>query len=257
MNEWLALAVSEKVKPGPSGLCDLLAIPVEQVELIPAINPQSQVLDGNIQVKPGAVWLSITLTSRKKFFEEDSETSKAGTWYKQKITGILFGQSATNHLQLNNWVYHRWLVLATERSTGLTYVIGKTPNGAELSIKYTNNASQQYEIEFNTQAKHRAWLYNNVGNIPVGTVTPKYGLIMLANFRIGEPGRAVDGESSMVIPELANSPKILLFIDGRVLAGKNYADVMDYNYIPSINKVDTTLPLSDKSVIQAYKLTEI
>lgn len=256
MNEWLTIASPEKVKPALNRLCDVLCIPVEDVLLIPNVNPQVQTIDGAIQVKPGKTWLSLTLSSgsaARGFLEEEKQETKAGTAWKIKLSGKKYGHNVANHLQLNNWANHRWILLATERFTGITYLLGKLPIGATIGIKYDNSKTQEHAIEFNFQSKHRCPVYNNAFAPLPDTPTPKYGLMLLVSFRIGQPGRPTDADYIWNLAELAHSSKIIVFVDGRKLPGKNYGDVPDFSYDPTYNRITSNTLYANDTVIDIYQ----
>jgi hypothetical protein len=256
MNEWLALQNIQKGTIGPGGMCEVLAVPQEQVLFFPGINPQTQTLTDSIQLKADMFWFAFSITSKSRALVEEMQVGKSGVFFKQSVSGILTGQNISNHLQLENMVRHRWIVLARERSTGITYIIGRPGSAASLSLRYNSKQGTITDIIFSNDSKTRALIYGGIYSVLPGGRAETFLIKMLVEFRIGDPGRAAANAVQMIIPELANKPKIALFIDGGLISQQGYPDTNACTYIPAENKINTTFQLGDRAVIQVYEVQE-
>lgn len=256
MNEWLALQNIQRGIIGPGGMCEVLAVPQEQVLFFPAINPQTQTLTDSIQLKADKAWFAFSITSKSRAFAEEMQVGKPGIFFKQSISGIVTGQNSGNHITLENMARHRWIVLARERSTGITYLIGQPGSAAALSLKYNSKQGTITEILFSHESKTRALIYGGAYSVLPGGRAETFLIKMLVEFRIGDPGRAAPDAVQMIIPELANKPKIALFIDGTLISQQGYPDTRACTYIPAENKINTTFQLADRSVVQVYEVQE-
>lgn len=254
MNQWLALQSIAKAIIGPGGMCEVLAVPVDWLKFFPSINPQTQTITDKIQLINGKAWLAFSLTTQSREFEEEQKEGAPGIYFEQSVSGMLTGQNESNHLQLHNMVQYRWIVLCRERATGCTYLVGHQDAGASLKLKYESKRGTVTELIFSNQSKYRAYLYGSTYSTLPGTRPQTFLIQMLVEFRIGDPGRAVDQATSMIIPELLNKPKIAVFIDGTLISQQGYNDVNSCTYNPALNKIDTTFPLADRSVVQIYEV---
>jgi hypothetical protein len=254
MNEWLQLQSISKGIIGPGGMCEVLACPIDWIKYFPRVNPNTQTVTDKIQLITGKAWLAFSLTSQSRSFKEQQESSAAGIFFKQTVSGILTGQNEGNHLVLNNMIPYKWIVVCRERNTGCTYLVGDIDGGARLKIDYESKKGTVTELIFSNQSKYRALLYGNTFSTIPGTRPQTFIIQMLVEFRIGDPGRAVDGDVQMIIPELANKPKIAIWIDGVLVSQQGYNDVNACTYDPANNKITTTFLLADRSIIQIYEV---
>ncbi len=163
MNEWLPLASVPKVKPGRGGPCRVFAIPIEDCSVFPDLNPATQTITANIQLVPGKDWLFFELTNPSKVFKEEGQVNAAvGLFYNQTVSGLLTGQDIGNHVTVENLTRHRFIVICIERTTGITYLVGKPKAGAFLSVKYESKTNTNTELVFALQSRHRAYIYEGL-----------------------------------------------------------------------------------------------
>ncbi len=259
MNEWLTLAAVQKGITGPGGFCDILGVPEEYISYFPSINPVTQTCTDPIVLNNGRAWLSFNLNSRTRAFAEKQQTDKPGHFFSQTVSGNLFGQNEHNHLQLQNMVGHRWVLLVRERKTGITYLVGKPGSSAIMDINYSSQAGTLTEIRFTNLSKSRAWLYGAVlPNTNIVLPPETFLLTMLAEFRIGDAARpAADATefNAVNVPELIGKTKIAIWIDGSLVSGKGYGDVLSYSYNAGTTKATFNQPLGLSAVVQIYEVT--
>lgn len=260
MNEWLKLRSLQKSPVTRGGLCDIIAVPVEDVSTFPVIDPTIQRVASAIILKYGKSWISFAAAAPYgRAFKEKLQKSKAGQYYEQSVQGTIFSQNAHNHIQLNNMPLHKWIVLARERGTGLTYLIGKPTAACAFSTDYESTAKgTPTRISFDTSAKHRAILYGGLDfNLPEQPPPPSIFLIrMLAEFRIGDPDRPPADSLSMIVPELGNRQNIAIFMDGALISQKGLTDRMSCTYDPLENEIHLTKKVAQLTLVQIYEVRE-
>lgn len=117
------------------GFCRWWYIPIENISSFPAVDPLTQMLVSEPVLNGLSSWYGpVDVPDYQLGWEEDSQSSKAGTSYKQKVSGIITGLDADTHINLQNMAYHQFCVVGKARSDGNYYIIGNTEAGLDLSI---------------------------------------------------------------------------------------------------------------------------
>ena len=143
----------------PGKVCHLQAVPVEDIAVFPAVDPITQTVLQPFQLRAGKAWINIKLLSSGSAFTEQNSFTAAGTIWDQQVRGYMWGQSKVNHLQANNWTQRRWVLVAHEIGSGMSYIVGNRFRGARLSVIYDNEDTSLTTLQFNHQARDRAYLY--------------------------------------------------------------------------------------------------
>lgn len=105
------------------GFCQFFYIPIEDVEVFPRINGDTQMLVDEPLLITGKKWYGpIRVPKDKLGFTETMKVSKAGPWYEIKATGMHVGDSVDSRINLENMPYHRYLVAGKVRFGGF-YVL--------------------------------------------------------------------------------------------------------------------------------------
>lgn len=120
------------------GLCHWWYTPVENLNGFPAVDPLTQMAFAEPVLKATKTWYGpVGVPDNQLGWEEDSNLSKAGIFYKQKVSGIITGLDADTHINLQNMAYHQFCVVGKARSGGNHYIIGNNESGLDLLISST------------------------------------------------------------------------------------------------------------------------
>lgn len=173
--EWLSLYSLPRGVVKPGSACLVAAVPEEWVETFPEVDPVTQTMPDNIVLKADRLWLPLLLVSKKRVFKQELQRSKSGVSWSQSISGRTAGQSVYIYLALENYAYHRWVLLFKEAGTGLVYIVGKPGSGALLEHQYSNEAGTISQVSFLRNAIAIAPIYNGSFTLDTNvtyTITP-------------------------------------------------------------------------------------
>lgn len=162
MNQWVQLESFGKGPVKKGQVCEVYGIPVDWILDFPEFDPQSQYVTGDIVAGWQKYWLRFNVAASGKGFEETTRTLKGRTYWEQTFKFRLNWQSGRQNVKLQNMTNHRWVFLFREGGTGLYYLVGKPPVGAELTINYSNGQNTVTDIQIKFQSIHRAPLYTGV-----------------------------------------------------------------------------------------------
>ena len=141
------------------GMCNWYYIPVEAIDIWPAVDPATQYLTAKPTIKPGYGWFGpVTAANRQLTFTETPKFSTAGFYYEWKVTGKVPGY---HPVLMQNLAYHRFIVLGIPRSlTGKYIIIGtkhsplRYVHDMNLGRHWTEDTSTK--ISFEGECKHKA-----------------------------------------------------------------------------------------------------
>ena len=162
MNAWVQLSKLVKGPVTAGGVCKMWAIPVDWIFLFPKFNPTTQYLDGDIVTAWKKYWFAIDLPASGKGFEEASKESNGRSYWEQTFSFRIYWQSGQTDVKIANMLHHRWIFLFKEAGTGMYYVVGMPPVGAQLQVVYKNAQGTITEFKGIAQSTHRAPLYTGV-----------------------------------------------------------------------------------------------
>jgi hypothetical protein len=253
MNPWLLLNGNEMARTWAGKICHLQAVPEEDIETFPDVDPVTQVITDDIVLKNGKAWIIVKLLSAGKAFSEESEETSAGPIVNQSVSGLLFGVSEYNHLQVNNWRYRRWVLLLREVGSGITYVIGSPANetnrkakGALFSFGYDNSNTTLTKIQFAKQSATRAFIYKGtLGTAGTGTGTGSTGTSTVKDtieFLVGDVGYTANGGTQYSHASLINKT-IAVYLDGVRIRGSVDANRISYSFNTATGTITWTSAL--------------
>jgi hypothetical protein len=219
MNVWIDLNGNEVARIHPGRISHLQAVPEEDILTFPDEDPETQIVEDDIVLKNGKSWKIVKLISAGRAFQEQSSRTPAGTIIEQLVAGILLGQSEYNHLQVNNWLQRRWVLLLREVGTEITYIIGSPDRGCRFDFNYDNSSSTITGVSFTRQADSRARIYQGtLGTAATGSGGSGSGgsstVKSTKEFLVGDaPPAMQDGETEYSHADLIDK-QISVYVDG-------------------------------------------
>lgn len=230
MQPWLSLNGNEMARTWAGKICHLQAVPIEDVAVFPGVDPETQMVEDDIVLVNGKSWIIIKLLSGGKGFQEQNQHTEAGIVVDQLIKGFGFGVSEYNHLQLNNWMQRRWLLLLKEVGSGITYIIGNDKKGAKFSFQYNNEETTLTTVQWDKQSTSRALIYKGTLVLPGsgGSSTPST-IRMKKEFLVGDVGFMQDGDTTYGHADLINKT-IAVYVDGVRIKGSVDANRLYYTF---------------------------
>jgi hypothetical protein len=120
------------------GFCQFYYIPVESIATFPRVNAANQQLTDEPTLVAGAYWFGpITVPKDKLGFSEDFDRVKAGTYWKYKLEGVHIGDSVESRVNIENMVYHKYLLVGKVRAGGFYILIGTVDSPCSFSPPFT------------------------------------------------------------------------------------------------------------------------
>jgi len=144
------------------GFCRFWYIPVEDCSVFPRINSENQFLIDEPSLVPGKAWFGpIDVPKNKLGFTEVMKKIKAGIYYEQKIEGIHIGDSEISRVNLENMVYHKYLVVAKVRAGGFYNLFGSIDSPMSFNPEYKSgiSAGETAETIFSFFTEHISKAY--------------------------------------------------------------------------------------------------
>ena len=165
MNQWVQFENFVKGPVTSGQICKIYGIPVEWLTSFPSFDPESQYLQGSFALLEGKSWIRFIVAASSKSLDEEVKLLKGRPYWEQSLSFRLNWQSGEQSMKLNNMANHRWVFAIQEGGTGLTYILGKPPVGAEVQVTYSNKQGTITDIKASFKAIHRLPIY--VGTTPV------------------------------------------------------------------------------------------
>lgn len=162
------------------GLCRWWYTPIENLDDFPAVDPLTQMAFAEPVLKTDKTWYGpVSVPDNQLGWEEDSQQSKAGIFYKQKVSGIITGLDADTHINLQNMAYHQFCIVGKARSSGNHYIIGNNESGLDLAISSTTglgaDGTPATKFSFSGESIDRALILKSFlganSMLPVGSGT--------------------------------------------------------------------------------------
>ena len=117
------------------GFSKLWFVPREWLDGFPELNPLTQVLSSEPTLLVGKSWLSASQVANELMgYEETSNLTTAGNFYKRKVSFSENGLSATNHLNIGNLLGYEFCVVGLVRSGNFFMVIGNDKAGLKMEV---------------------------------------------------------------------------------------------------------------------------
>lgn len=139
---------------------DVLTVP-EETDLV---------LQGDITLKPGAVWYKLEATFNTRSFKEDPKTSRHGVIFNQQLKGFKPKDSATLAHALNDLRHRRLAYLYRDQNGIMRFV----PNAEFLASFDTETVGGRNGYEFNLRSESLQPALYYAGEVPIyGLVVPR------------------------------------------------------------------------------------
>lgn len=209
------------------GFCKVYYFKWEDVDVWPAVDPQTGMLQTAIQLKPGGTLHWCDLTQSEKAFSESMKVSAAGKYMDIQVNGTVAGNSAANTLVGDAMSYHQFGLLVYELN-GVTRLIGNRDSGADFQFDYTSGntgKSRLRNVKFNWQHPNSAPIYEASDfNIIINDTPITAGsMTLVVRFRVGAVGAPMmDGDTNYTNALMAG--KRVLVIASSMYVPVDYGD---------------------------------
>jgi hypothetical protein len=115
------------------GIYEFWIVPRRWIELWKTIDPQTQQLSAEPELKSGKTWLGpIPVRDRSLGYTETQQPSKAGPYYDWKIVGDHTGDDITNSAMLHNLALDEFIIIAHTRAGNYFKVFGHPEAGLKF-----------------------------------------------------------------------------------------------------------------------------
>lgn len=126
--------------PYQGGLCKWWYVPVSDVAQWYPVSLITQKIETEPLLKTGKTWYGpIRVPDKKLGWEESQEPSKAGIFYRQKVSGFHPGDNGTSRINLQNIPYYKYAIVGKLRAGGQYILIGS--RYSPLSFDHTFKSS--------------------------------------------------------------------------------------------------------------------
>lgn len=142
------------------GICQWWYTAVENIDEWPVIDPLTQEYLTAPTLVEGASWLGpVRVPNSKLGFDEKEKRTAAGRYFEISIEAFHPGDERASRVNMQNMGYHRYIIVAKQRSGGF-YLLFGTPNSPLTFLNNYNsgkgaNATPGSEFEFKTEIKHK------------------------------------------------------------------------------------------------------
>lgn len=166
--------------PYMGGACKIWFIPREEVISMPPINPANQYLLNEITLVQDKVWRGpVPVPDGQLGIIETQENSRAGSSFKFKVSASYPGDVPQSRVNLDNMIYHEYLLVAKMRSGGFYMLIGDTQRGMDFEQDYDsgtgNGKNAGHKIAFTHEQIYKALVLPSFNGDESGFITPPPG----------------------------------------------------------------------------------
>jgi hypothetical protein len=241
----------------PGTICHLQAVPRQYIDEWPDIDPLTQTMQGTITLKPGKSWNIIKLIANRNGLNEQNTFEPGGIQWAQTISGVLYGQSIHNHLQVNNWAPHQWVLIAREIGSEINYLVGNPFSGARLSAIYNNQETTITSLQFDHISTKRAIIYQGTLIAPlfnsgpgITPVAPGIGGTSI-EFLVGDTGTIADQGTTYTNAALIGKP-VMVFIDGMSISHTAFLNRFSLSYNMATGAITFSDPVNAGQLVQIF-----
>ena len=119
------------------GFCQWWYTPRESISLWPAIDPVTQYLLAEPTLNAGVTWFGpVKVPDSQLGFQEEPQLTKAGIYYKQKVSGFYPGDGAESRINLENMPYAEFVIVGKMRAGGIYLILGNKDYGLTFLPPY-------------------------------------------------------------------------------------------------------------------------
>ena len=123
------------------GFCKLWFTAIENIDVWPAVDPQSQFLFTEPTLKPNTTWYGpVNLPDKQLGLGEKLQQTAAGPIYKQALECFLPGDDGYTRINIHNIPHHEYVFIGLVRAGGYFLVFGNNHDGLSLSDADFQNA---------------------------------------------------------------------------------------------------------------------
>lgn len=253
------LRKAPRIRPG--GLCSIAFALHRQVAAWPEVNPETGIIDDEIQLVPGAILYTIEATDKGRSFEEVQKRSAAGAYMDISVNGIIGGNTTNNTLIASAMMHERFVVIVKDRN-GEYRLIGNEDSGAKFSYSYSSgdrDASRLVNIGFTWQHPLPAPIYQGV---VINYLTENMSFMFLTAFKVKDAGTPMTtGQSSWTSGALVNKKPFVLLNQAKVpsevndMEGEMYIDKPIGSDTLTFKSNELPVGLNENDIVEIYAHT--
>lgn len=125
------------------GFCKWWYVPIEWIEIFPAIDPLTQTLLSEPVLVADATWFGpVLVPDRMVGWKETQERARAGIYFKEKVEGFIPGNDPAQHINLQNSIYHQFCIIGMLRNGDGYRIIGSDQSGLDLDHETSSGIGQ-------------------------------------------------------------------------------------------------------------------
>lgn len=180
--------IASTTDPFIGGFCSWWYTLRENVLQWPEVNPVTQKLSDEPILKAGKAWYGpVNVPDTSVGYTETQEVDRSGLYYKQRVTGIIPGNDAASHINLQNLTYHQFIIIGKVRAGGFFLMVGGRYAGMRLDHETTTGDGQPgapgTKLAFTTQSAFKAKVLSqfSLGNVVTVTGCPIVTYISLTS----------------------------------------------------------------------------
>jgi hypothetical protein len=145
------------------GFCRFYYTAVENVPVFPRINAANQQLIAEPALLAGTSWFGpIAVPKNELGFTEAMERTKAGPYFKYKLEGTHIGDSVESRVNIENMIYHKYLVVGKMRAGGFYMLIGTVDSPCSFDPDFDSGtgpaSTAKSKIVFSTEHISKAYI---------------------------------------------------------------------------------------------------
>jgi len=147
--------------PYLGGICKFWYIPIDEVDHIPAINPETQYLFAEPELKADKVWRGpVPVPDAQLGFTETQDSFAGMPFYKQKVAAQSPGDVPQQRVNLENMAYGQYLVVAKLRAGGFYILLGSMDSPMDFDSEFTTgpgaNENAKNKLAFTGESNFKA-----------------------------------------------------------------------------------------------------
>lgn len=272
-NVYTPVASISKSPVRSSGLCKILYFLHKDVVDWPAVNPETGIIDGTINLKPGKSFYIIECAEKNKIFSETEKDSDGGTFMDMQVSAENGANPASNVLALAAMKYHRFGLIVFDRDRNQR-LIGDADSGAKLLFDYTSGdygSSRRRKLVWKWQHPEQAPIFSNdlidiiIGGDGTGSGGSGGGtgtisqVTFLLQFRVGSGQPMTASDTTLTRSQFQNQ-RLIVVASGMVLTCDNSSGDIDWtgsierHYSKTLSQDTITFfgGVADDELIQIY-----
>ncbi len=164
------------------GFCQWWYTPKENIRVWPAIDCATQYLLAEPTLIAGATWFGpVKVPDGQLGFQEEPQQTKAGIYYKQKVSAFYPGDGPTSRINLENMPYAEFVIVGKMRACGIYLILGNKDYGLTFLPPYKSGEGAKHaagtELSFLGESLNKALIlpaFAAVNTTPPPDLLSKY-----------------------------------------------------------------------------------